>query len=40
MRCVIGTGLVVPERSPSPPAEVTDSNRIGAEEDIDDFKVC
>ena len=31
--------MVVPERSPSPPKEVTDSNRIGAEEDIDDFKV-
>lgn len=31
--------MVIPERSPSPPKEVTDSNRIGAEEDIDDFKV-
>ena len=34
------TGLAEPERSPSPPKEVMDSNRIGAEEDIDDFKVC
>ena len=31
-------GLQVPERSPSPPKVVTDSNRIGAEEDIDDYK--
>jgi len=31
-------GLVVPERSPSPPKVVTDSNRIGAEEDVDDYK--
>ena len=29
---------MVPERSPSPPKEVTDSLRIGAEEEIDDFK--
>ena len=32
-------GMVVRERSPSPPKEVKDSNRIGAEEDIDEFKV-
>ena len=32
------SGLTVPERSPSPPKVVTDSNRIGAEEDIDDYK--
>lgn len=31
-------GLVAPSRSPSPPREITDSNRIGAEEDVDDFK--
>ena len=31
-------GLKVPERSPSPPKVITDSNRIGAEEDIDDYK--
>ena len=31
-------GLQVSERSPSPPKVVTDSNRIGAEEDIDDYK--
>lgn len=30
--------MEVPDRSPSPPAVVTDSNRIGAEEDIDDYK--
>ena len=39
MQCVTDTDLEVPERSPSPPMEVTDSNRIGAEEDIDEFKV-
>ena len=32
------SGLKVPERSPSPPKVITDSNRIGAEEDIDDYK--
>ena len=32
------TGLKVPERSPSPPKVINDSNRIGAEEDIDDYK--
>ena len=37
---VLHAGMVVPERSPSPPKEVNDSSRIGAEEDIDDFKVC
>lgn len=31
-------GLKVPERSPSPPKVIADSNRIGAEEDIDDYK--
>ena len=31
-------GLKVPDRSPSPPKVITDSNRIGAEEDIDDYK--
>eukprot|EP00731_Ephydatia_muelleri_P023898 Em0016g169a len=31
-------GLVVPERSPSPPPEVVKSDRIGAAEDIDEFK--
>ena len=31
-------GLKIPERSPSPPKVITDSNRIGAEEDIDDYK--
>ena len=31
-------GLVVPDRSPSPPKVITDSNRIGAEEEIDDYK--
>ena len=30
--------MVLPDRSPSPPKVVTDSNRIGAEEDVDDFK--
>ena len=34
----VSLGLVTPDRSPSPPSVVTDSNRIGAEEDIDDFK--
>ena len=28
----------MPDRSPSPPAVVSDSNRIGAEEDIDEYK--
>ena len=32
------TGLKIPERSPSPPKVITDSDRIGAEEDIDDYK--
>ena len=31
-------GLEVPDRSPSPPKVVIDSNHIGAEEDIDDYK--
>lgn len=31
-------GLLVPERSPSPPLEITDSDRIGAEEKIDEFE--
>lgn len=31
-------GLVLPDRSPSPPKVITDSNRIGAEEEIDDYK--
>ena len=31
-------GLVPPERSPSPPLEITDSDRIGAEEKIDEFE--
>ena len=31
-------GLDIPDRSPSPPKVVTDSNRIGAEEDIEEFK--
>jgi peptidyl-prolyl cis-trans isomerase-like 4 len=30
--------LVAPERSPSPPKVITDSDRIGAEEEIDDYK--
>lgn len=30
--------MEIPDRSPSPPKVVTDSNRIGAEEDIDDYK--
>lgn len=29
---------MAPERSPSPPKVITDSNRIGAEEEIDDYK--
>ena len=29
---------MAPSRSPSPPKVITDSNRIGAEEDVDDFK--
>ena len=29
---------MAPDRSPSPPAVITDSNRIGAEEEIDDYK--
>ena len=32
------SGMKVPERSPSPPKVITDSNRIGAEEDVDDYK--
>lgn len=35
---IVLLGLVVPGRSPSPPNLITDSNRIGAEEDIDDYK--
>ncbi len=31
-------GLVVPDRSPSPPKVITDSSRIGAEEDVDEFE--
>ncbi len=31
-------GLVLPDRSPSPPKVITDSGRIGAEENIDDFQ--
>ncbi|XP_064395772.1 peptidyl-prolyl cis-trans isomerase-like 4 [Halichondria panicea] len=31
-------GFKLPERSPSPPMVIADSNRIGAEEDIDDYK--
>ena len=30
--------MKVPERSPSPPKVITDSNHIGAEEDTDDYK--
>ena len=35
---MISAGLEVPDRSPSPPKVITDSNRIGAEEDIDTYK--
>ena len=35
---MIFIGLKIPERSPSPPKVIIDSNRIGAEEDIDDYK--
>ena len=31
-------GLTVPDRSPSPPQQITDSDRIGAEEKIDEFE--
>ncbi len=35
---ILNLGLVLPDRSPSPPKVITDSNRIGAEEDIDEYK--
>ena len=38
IRYALFAGLQVPDRSPSPPKVVSDSNRIGAEEDIDDYK--